>query len=214
MLKLHGFPISNYYNVVKHALLIKGVEFEEVLAPPSQEPEMLAKSPMGKIPFLETEHGILTEASVILEYLEETYPEVPLYPADPFERARVKQIIKSIELYIESPAHSLIGFMFGREVTDHAKETASAMLDRGIPALNQLTTISTYMYGETLSAADVFSLHAFKLANNATKVIFKRDIVAEVPGLAEMMSLLEERDDTKKVLDDNRAALKAMQAAK
>ena len=104
--------------------------------------------------------------------------------------------------------------MFGREVTDHAKETASAMLDRGIPALNRLTTISTYMYGETLSAADVFSLHAFKLANNATKVIFKRDIVAEIPGLAEMMSLLEERDDTKKVLDDNRAALKAMQAAK
>ena len=98
MLKLHGFAISNYYNIVKHAMMIKGIAFEEVFAPPSQEPEMLANSPMGKVPFLETESGILTEASVILEYLEEAYPEVPLYPADAFERARVKQIIKTIEL--------------------------------------------------------------------------------------------------------------------
>lgn len=214
MLKLHGFAVSNYYNIVKHAMLIKGIAFEEVFAPPSQEPEMLALSPMGKVPFLETESGILTEASVILEYLEEAYPEVPLYPADAFERARVKQIIKTIELYIESPAHDLIGFLFGREVSDLTKENSATMLDRGIPALNRLATISPYLFGDTLTAADIFALYAFKLANNATKVTYGRDVVAEVPGLKGMMDLLEEREDTQKVLDENRAALKMMQAAK
>ncbi|MBV1915240.1 MAG: glutathione S-transferase family protein [Pseudomonadales bacterium] len=214
MLKLHGFAISNYYNIVKHAMIIKGLEFEEVFAPPSQESEMLAKSPMGKIPFLETENGILTEANVILEYLEETYPEVPLYPADPFERARVKQVIKTIELYIETPAHDLIGFLFGREVAEQTKENSTIMLDRGIPALNRLVSISTYICGDTLTAADIFAFYSFKLANNATKVTYGRDVVAEVPGLKGAMDLLEQREDTQKVLDENRAALKMMQSAK
>lgn len=213
MIKLHGFPISNYYNVVKHALMVKGIEFEEVMTPPNQTPEMLAKSPMGKVPFLETDQGFLTEASVILEYLEETYPEVPLYPADPFERAKVKQVIKTMELYIESPAHDLIGFLFGREVAEHTKEASEAMLNRGIPALNTLVKLSPFMCGDSITAADIFAIHAFKLANNAAKVMLKRELISEVPGLNELIALLEERDDTQKVLNDNRAALKAMQSA-
>jgi glutathione S-transferase len=59
MLRLHGAPISNYYNMVKSTLLEKGVEFEEVMAPPSQEPGYLNRSPMGKIPCIETERGFL-----------------------------------------------------------------------------------------------------------------------------------------------------------
>ena len=36
MIKLHGAPGSNYYNMVKTAMLEKGIAFEAVLAPPSQ----------------------------------------------------------------------------------------------------------------------------------------------------------------------------------
>jgi len=49
MIKLYGFPISNYYNMVKMALLEKGMEFEEVIVKPSQEDIFLVKSPMGKV---------------------------------------------------------------------------------------------------------------------------------------------------------------------
>ena len=51
MLKLHGFPSSNYYNIPKLALLEKGIEFEEVLcfvgAGEEYKPDYLNKSPMG-----------------------------------------------------------------------------------------------------------------------------------------------------------------------
>lgn len=50
MLKLHGFSISNYYNMEKIALLEKGIEFEEVDTRPSQEDDYLSMSPMGKVP--------------------------------------------------------------------------------------------------------------------------------------------------------------------
>lgn len=57
MLKLHGFAVSNYYNMVKLALLEKGLPFEEVLFVPNQTQQALAISPRGKVPVLETEHG-------------------------------------------------------------------------------------------------------------------------------------------------------------
>ncbi|VEB45793.1 Glutathione S-transferase [Chromobacterium violaceum] len=44
MIKLHGIPLSPYYNKVKIALLEKGVNFQEVVATPSQEEALLEKS--------------------------------------------------------------------------------------------------------------------------------------------------------------------------
>ena len=82
MLKLHGFAVSNYYNMVKLALLEKGLPFEEVLFVPNQTPQALAISPRGKVPVLETEHGFLSETTVILDYIEQTQGGKPLLPAD------------------------------------------------------------------------------------------------------------------------------------
>jgi glutathione S-transferase len=98
MLKLYGAPLSNYYNMVKTALIEKGVDFEAVLTPPSQEAAFLAQSPMGKIPCIETDKGYLAESSAILDYLEETYPEPALLPADPYERAKVRELVQSLAL--------------------------------------------------------------------------------------------------------------------
>ena len=47
MIKLYGFPVSNYFNMVKWALLENGIEFEEVHAMPNQESDFTSKSPMG-----------------------------------------------------------------------------------------------------------------------------------------------------------------------
>ena len=48
MLKLHGFAVSNYYNMVKLALLEKGLPFEEVLFVPNQTQQALAISPAAR----------------------------------------------------------------------------------------------------------------------------------------------------------------------
>ena len=70
MLKLCGFHISNYHNKVRIALLEKGVPFEEdPSCRPCQEDEFLARTPMGKVPFLELDGTTLAESQVICEYL-------------------------------------------------------------------------------------------------------------------------------------------------
>ena len=64
MLKLGGFPVSNYYNKIKIALLEKEIPFEELWHLPSQDPATLAQTPMGKVPFLVLEDGqCLSEGS-------------------------------------------------------------------------------------------------------------------------------------------------------
>ena len=84
MIKLHGFSASNYYNVPKLALLEKGIEFEEVLsysgAGPKYKPEYLDKSPLGKVPAIETPEGFISESRSILEYIERAYPTPSLLP--------------------------------------------------------------------------------------------------------------------------------------
>jgi glutathione S-transferase len=66
MLTLYGFDVSNYFNMIKLALSIKGLEYETVTVYPNQSEDYLTKSPMGKVPALETDQGILTETNVIL----------------------------------------------------------------------------------------------------------------------------------------------------
>ena len=88
MIKLHGFSASNYYNVPKLALLEKGVEFEEVLSytgvGPKYKPEYLDKSPLGKVPAIETPEGYISESRAILDYIERAYPTPSLLPQSPF----------------------------------------------------------------------------------------------------------------------------------
>src|SRR5215208_758621 len=88
MLRLHGFPVSNYTNMAHLALLEKGVPFEYVLTYPDQSAAFLTKSPRGKVPFLETTEGYISEASAIIEYLEDLGVGKPLLPNDPVAKAQ------------------------------------------------------------------------------------------------------------------------------
>ena len=123
-IKLHGMPLSNYYNVVKAVMIEKEMDFEEVGAKPSQEDEYLSKSPMGKVPCLEVDQGFLTETSVILEYLEDKGVGPSLYPVNSYERAKARELMRYLELYIELPARRLYGdVFFGNPASDEAKAT-------------------------------------------------------------------------------------------
>ncbi|MDG0991868.1 MAG: glutathione S-transferase family protein, partial [Luminiphilus sp.] len=114
MLKLYGFAVSNYFNMVRMTLAAKGLEYEVVKTFPSQSPDWTSMSPMGKVPCLETEHGFIAETQVIIEYLDEQYPDKPVLPEGSYAKARARQLMHSLELYLELPARRLFpGTLFG-----------------------------------------------------------------------------------------------------
>ncbi len=157
MLELYGFSVSNYYNMVKLALLEKGLPFEEVPFYPNQTPEAWAISPRGKVPVLKTEQGFINETSVILEYIEQTQPGKALLPSDPFERAQVLALCREIELYIELPARACFAeAFFGVTVPDVIKEKSKDELRQGFASLGRHGKFAPYVAGDSLTIADLY----------------------------------------------------------
>src|ERR671937_1574696 len=85
---------------VRIVLAEKGIEYEDVQIDLSDRPAWLyEKNPVGKVPVLEEDAFVLPESAVIMEYLEERYPEPRLLPADPAERALARlRIFRDEEL--------------------------------------------------------------------------------------------------------------------
>ena len=211
MLRLHGFIISNYYNMVQHALMAKGIEFGEVNIRPSQEPEFLQRSPMGKVPVLETPRGFLAETDAILDYLEESHPQPPLFPADPFERARAREIMKMTELYVELPARRhLAHVLFGAELSQTAFDQVRPEVEKGLRALQRILVLKPYATGSQFTYADIFLLYSFNLANLLMQRVYQWDIVAEVPGLANALELTRGSAPGQKIAAARERAMAAM----
>ena len=74
---------------VRIVLVEKALDYDAVEIDLGDRPAWFyEKNPLGKVPVYEEEGGlVLPESWVIMEYLEERYPEPALWPADPAERA-------------------------------------------------------------------------------------------------------------------------------
>ena len=208
MLKLYGFSVSNYYNMVKLALLEKGLPFEEVTFYPGQTPETLAISPRGKVPVLKTGQGFINETSVILEYLEQTQPGQALLPRDPFERAQVLTLCREIELYIELPARACFGeAFFGMSVPDAIKEKSKAELLLGFATLGRHGKFSPFVAGDRLSIADLYFLYSASPALQVGKKLFDIDLMADMPAAKALLERLEQNPHVQRIAADREAAM-------
>ena len=182
MLKLCGFAVSNYYNKVKFALLEKGVPFEEELVWLPVKDEGLKLSPMGKVPYIQTPDGPLSESQVICEYLEDAYPKTPLYPANAFERAKVRELCTVLDLHIELQARRLYSeAFFGGAVSDEVKATVKKGLIRSLRALSALAKWSPFIAGDQITYADCSALVNLPLVSTATKKIYGEDMLDSIP---------------------------------
>ena len=211
MIKLCGFAVSNYYNKIKLALLEKGIDFTEEEVFPSQDEALLKRSPLGKIPFIETEQGCLSESQVILEFLEDTYPQIPLYPADNFERAKCRELIQHLELNIELPARRLYKeVFFGGTVSEETKAEVKERLEIGLNGLARLAKFSPFIAGDTYTAADIVAWLHFYMISIASQKIYGTDLLAShIPQSADYMQFIETRPAVQKVAADRAAAMTA-----
>jgi len=212
MLVLHGFPISNYTNMVRAALLEKGIEFEAVADAPSQDPGFLAISPMGKVPCLQTDHGYLVETPAILDYLEEIHPEPALLPADPFARAKARELAQALALYVDLTARKGIAVLFGREVPDHVKAGMRRDLPKGLAAIARLAKFSPWIAGESFTYADLVGYYAFQLAIRISAPTIDLDPLAEIPGAAAWHGRVGARESVRTADAEMAQALRARES--
>ena len=199
MLKLYGFGISNYYNMVRHALAAKGVAYEEVTIYPGATPDYLEKTPVGKVPCIETEYGFLSETSVILDYIEAAYPQHRLSPSDIWAQAKMKELIKVSELYIELQGRRLMpAVMMGKSLHPSVVEEVGTTLRKGAAAIDQLSAFQPYLMGEEMTIADIVLRYSLSLAKAGT-ALHGVNLDQLIPGLATWEALMAESEISKAI---------------
>ncbi len=200
MMKLHGMDRSNYYCLVKAALLEKRMDFEAVAATPSQDENYLRVSPMGRVPCLETRQGFISESFAILEYLEMVKPAPALFPTDAFERAKVIELIRHVELNVELVARRCLpAAFFGVEASAELKASTRQDLERGMRAVDQLLVADPYAAGSVFTAADLYVFYTFGLASSIVDKVFNEVLLDGHEALTSLMTRLAERDCIRQV---------------
>jgi glutathione S-transferase len=164
---VYGGSLSPFVRKVCVVMAEKGVAFEvEQVNPFAPPPEFLEISPLKRIPVLrdtaQPEPNTLADSSVICDYIEHKFPNPPLYPKNPFQRARA--------LWFEEYADSILaqtigpGLFFQRVVKKMMKQQpdeavcAATMADKLPPLFDYLEKElgdRPYFVGDAFTIADV-----------------------------------------------------------
>jgi glutathione S-transferase/RNA polymerase-associated protein len=129
---VYDHPLSPYGQKVKIALLEKAVEFQAPLpggiGSGRTAADFARVSPRGEVPALVDGDVAVFDSTVILEYIEERWPEPALLPGPPAERARVRMLEDTMDTHFEAITWGLSEIRnFGRA----SGELATAMTARG-----------------------------------------------------------------------------------
>jgi len=101
-MRLYDLPCSPWCQQVRIVLAEKGLAHERHIVLPGQEMEnwFQTLNPLARTPVLVDQEMVVHEAPVISEYLEEVYPDHPLLPNNPRERASVRMLVSFAETYL------------------------------------------------------------------------------------------------------------------
>ncbi|MBC8747895.1 MULTISPECIES: glutathione S-transferase family protein [Paraburkholderia] len=215
MIKLCGFPLSNYYNKVKFVLLEHGIEFEEHFVKPSQEEALLAHSPLGKVPYLQTEHGDLCESQCIVEYLAARFADKRIFSADPWQAAKEREMIFFVDVHLELTVRNLYKeAFFGGTVSDATKGRVEKLLTHHIAGFRRIAKFAPYLCGEQFSVADAAGYVSLPLVGMATQTIYGRDFLLEA-GIdwKSYVKSINARPAAQRVTEDRKACVAASRAS-
>jgi glutathione S-transferase len=130
---------------VRIVLAEKGIEYETVEIDLDDRPAWIyEKNPLGRVPILEQDAFVLPESAVINEYLEERYPEPPLWPADAGERALARLLLFRFDEF-SKPYYAL----------RRGQEGAPEAFDRALGTLDSVLEAQAYLTGREHGLADI-----------------------------------------------------------
>jgi RNA polymerase-associated protein len=177
-LVLYDAPRCPYCARVRIVLAEKAIEYEVVEIDLADRPAWLyEKNPSGRVPVIEEDGWVLPESAVIMEYLEERYPEPALLAADPADRALARlRIFRQDD--VTSPYYAL----------RRGEDDARRRLDKQLARLDTLLTETPWLGGREYGLADI----AF-----VPWILRSRDMLGvgldRYPALQDWLERLEER---------------------
>ena len=209
MIRLYQYPFSHNCAKVKIALLEKGLAFEapQVDNMLLRSAAFLALNPLGKVPVLEDGAFAIGESEVIVEYLEDRYPNPPLLPQSAEGRARSRWYSRFHDLYL-GPQLSTLYFALsdGRAGLPEFSVEVDRLFEL-VALLEAQIDPQPYLLGAQFTLADapfVLSYHFIEILSAAHG---RPLTAADMPRLARWFAVASLRPSAARVLAEAKAAL-------
>ena len=166
-MKLYGYFRSSASYRIRIILNLKKQDYESVAVMLNRGEQLdesfKAINPMGFVPVLDSDDGLMAQSPAIAEYLEECFPDPGLLPSDAVGRARVREMMHTIGCDIH-PIQNLRVLKYLRsefhQDDDGVQRWCQRWIGDGFAAFEKLaaerSTNGQYAYGETVSLADVW----------------------------------------------------------
>ncbi|KAF9969352.1 Glutathione S-transferase zeta-1 [Actinomortierella ambigua] len=156
---LYGYFRSSCSYRVRIALNLKNIPYQphyiSLIKGEHKTPEYLAIQPLGMVPALAIDGDVLTQSLAIIEYLDETRPDVPLLPKDPKARAKVRELAYAVAMDIQPVTNMRILQTQGDD--KQKAEWVQKMTSHGFKGIEVLLakTAGKYCFGDSITLADI-----------------------------------------------------------
>jgi glutathione S-transferase len=163
-INVYGIPGSPFLRSVEIALKEKGASYQlHAMAPGAhKEAEHLARHPFGRVPAFEHDGFAIYETQAIIRYLDEVFPNPPLTPGNPQQRARMNQAIGIIEWYFFPKAAAPIAFnriigprLLGLPGDEAAITEAMPMAETCFAVFDEFLGDKSYLTGDSVTIPDI-----------------------------------------------------------
>ncbi len=158
---LYDHPLSPYAQKVRVGLREKGLAFEKQIPDGFGSGTDLgysARNPRLEVPSLAVDGETLFDSTIILEYLEDRFPNPPLRAADPLERARAREIEEVCDTHYEAINWGLCEIRFfarGAQIADRLRHSAGREIAAIHSWLEARIHDSGWLNGEAFGLADI-----------------------------------------------------------
>lgn len=210
-MQLISLPVSPFAARVRIAVYAKGLRFE--LVPPPlgwpHNPQFRDVSPTGRIPVLLHEGRAIWESAVLLEFLEDRFPDAPpLLPPDPYDRARARLLVRHADLYLMPP---MVALADPRNDAAASGRAVDALVD-GVTTLDGLLHRAPYAVGDQLSFADC-ALAPALFAARVTEQRLGTELIEPAPAVAAYAQRVRQDEHVGRVLGEMEDGLRLLVGA-
>lgn len=166
-------------------------------------------SPIGRIPILETEGGIIPESEVIAEYLDDIYPDQSMTGRTPIERANVRVISRIADIYLMNNIFMSLGQVARETRKQDIVDLLMGQVTRGMGALEAHIAPAGYAAADILTRADCTVVPALFMCERTVPRLDVDNPIAGHSKVEDYWARIQENEHAVRVIQEMDRGLKA-----
>ena len=210
MMKLYTGDLSPYSAKVRMQIYAMGITDIEFELPTSFFRGKLSEvSPIGRIPVLQLEDGIIPESEVIAEYLDDIYPDRSLLGDTPRVRADVRVISRIADTYLMNNIFMVLPQINRETRVDAIRDLLVGQVNRGMGALERHIGSGDFAVGDSLTRADCTLVPALWLCEETVPRLDMDNPILAAEKVATYWQKIQRDEFAAKILDEMNKGMQA-----